>query len=153
MFCVTITGTLSGSYNAAVVAKDIYEREHPNRRVYVLNSLSAGQELCLIIEKLQELIVAKKGFDEITEEIKRYTKKTSLYFMLESMKNLANNGRVNPMVAKMAVLFGIRVVGRERLRKKILKELPKVQIFVYKCRGLCSFYAEKGGMLVAFERM
>jgi len=200
VFCVTITGTLSGSYNAALIAKELYEEQHPERRVFVLNSLSAGPELYLIIEKLQELIMAGKAFGEIVEEIEGYTKKTALYFMLESMKNLANNGRVSPFVAKMAGLLGIRVVGKasahgdleplnkcrgeakaldaifnylksaglnegkvciahcfnktaaEQLKEKILNELPKVQVTVYGCRGLCSFYAERGGILVAFER-
>jgi len=200
VFCVTITGTLSGSFNAALLAKEAYEQLHPNRRVFVLNSLSAGPEIGLIIEKLQELILACKGFDEICEEITKYSKKTGLLFMLESMKNLANNGRVSPIVAKMAGLLGIRVVGKasdrgdlEPLNKcrgeakaletivqhlkslglkkgkvriahcfnenagKALKEIiqskfEKVQVELYKCRGLCSFYAEKGGLLVGFEK-
>ena len=52
VFCVTITATLSGSYNAATVAARHYEEMFPNRRVFVLNSLSAGPEICLIIERL-----------------------------------------------------------------------------------------------------
>jgi len=32
VFCFTITGTLSGSYNAALMAKQLYEAEHPDRR-------------------------------------------------------------------------------------------------------------------------
>ena len=50
VFCVTITSGLSGSYNAACIAKDIYEADHPGRRVYVIDSLSAGPELTLIAE-------------------------------------------------------------------------------------------------------
>ena len=112
VFCATITATLSGSYNAAMVAKRQYEEAHPGRRVFVLNSLTAGPELCLIIERLQELVLAGKEFDEICEEITEYRNQTGLLFTLESMKNLANNGRVSPIVAKMAGLLGIRVVGR-----------------------------------------
>ena len=55
VFCVTITSGLSGSYNAACIAKDMYESEHPGRRVFVIDSLSAGPELTLIVEKLEEL--------------------------------------------------------------------------------------------------
>lgn len=200
IFCVTITGTLSGSYNAACIAKSSYEEMHPGRRVFVLNSLSAGPEIHLIIEKLQELITAGENFDDICDAISKYSQKTGLLFMLESMKNLANNGRVSPLVARMAGLLGIRVVGKasdkgdleplnkcrgerkaletivERMKSlgfrngkvrishcfnkdagKMLKDLIKAefsnaQIEIYKCRGLCSFYAEKGGMLVGFEK-
>lgn len=201
VFCVTITATLSGSYNAAVVAAKHYEELFPDRRVFVLNSLTAGPELCLIIEYLQELILAGKDFDEICDEITEYRKHTGLLFMLESMKNLANNGRVSPVVAKMAGLLGIRVVGKAsdrgdleplnkcRGEKKALETLVehmknmglqsgkvriahcfneeaaralknmiretfegKVHVKLYRCRGLCSFYAEQGGMLVGFDK-
>lgn len=201
IFCVTITATLSGSYNAAVMAKELYEERYPERRVFVLNSLTAGPEIALMIEKLGELISDGKAFDEICEDITKYSRKTGLLFMLESMKNLVNNGRVSPLVAKMAGILGIRVVGKasdkgdlEPLNKcrgeikalntivEHLKELglkngkvkiahcfnenaakelkalieskfSKVRVEFYKCRGLCSFYAEKGGMLVGFEKI
>ena len=201
VFCVTITATLSGSYNAAQVAARYYEELFPDRRVFVLNSLTTGPEMCLLIERLQELILEGKDFDEICREIIEYRKQTGLFFMLESMKNLSNNGRVSPVVAKMAGLLGIRIVGKasergdlepldkcrgehkalERLvehlktmglnegkvriahcfnesaaraLKSMLREAfgGRVHVRLYRCRGLCSFYAEQGGMLVGFEK-
>ena len=65
VFCVAITSGLSGSYNAACIAKDMYEAEHPGRRVFVIDSLSAGPELTLIVEKLEELMVAGKSYEDI----------------------------------------------------------------------------------------
>ncbi len=200
IFCVTITGTLSGSYNAAVMAKKTYEETHPDRKVYVLNTLSAGPEIALIIEKLEELVKEELSFEEICEKIEKYSKKTGLMFMLESMNNLANNGRVSPLVAKMAGILGIRVVGKasdkgdleplnkcrgekksldaiiknmkelgfkggrvniahcfnesaaQELKDKIKSVYTGAEIKLYACKGLCSFYAEKGGMLVGFEK-
>ncbi len=201
IFCVTITATLSGSYNAAEQAKQIYEEQHPGRRVFVLNSLTTGPEMVLIIEKMRDLILEGKSFDDICAEVTKYTKKTGLLFMLESMRNLANNGRVSPLIAKMAGILSIRVVGKasdqgdlaqlnkcrgekksletivqhlkslglkngkvriahcfnetagKALKELIQKEFSKVQVEIYKCRGLCSFYAEKGGLLVGFEKI
>lgn len=112
VFCVSITGALSGSYNSARIAKSDYEEEHPGRNVFVLDSLSAGPEIRLIAEKIKELILGGKSFKDICTEIEEYRKHTGLLFMLESMKNLANNGRVSPLVAKMAGLLGIRVIGK-----------------------------------------
>ena len=54
VYCVTITSGLSGSYNSACVAKQMYEEQYPGRRVCVVDSLSAGPELVLLIEKLEE---------------------------------------------------------------------------------------------------
>ena len=200
VFCVTITGTLSGSYNAALAAKSLYEEQHPDRRVFVLNTLTAGPEIKLIIDKLTGYVTDGRDFDAVCEQITGYCQNTGLLFMLESMKNLANNGRVSPLVAKAAGLLGIRVVGKasdkgdlqqldkcrgqEKALRSILYDLHELgytggrvaiahcfnelaagrladmirqtfadaNIVIYPCRGLCSFYAEKGGLLVGFEK-
>jgi len=200
VFCVAITSGLSGSYNAACIAKEMYETEHPGRRVFVIDSLSAGPELTLLVEKLEELVVAGKSFKEICAYMPEYQKKTGLLFMLESLNNFAANGRVSPAVAKIAGVLGIRIVGKasevgtleptdkcrgeEKSLKTILKhlkesglktgkvilahclnesaantlknlietDLPGVAVKICKNLGLCSFYAEKGGLLVGFEK-
>ena len=200
IFCVTITATLSGCYNAACAAKQIYEEQYPDRKVYVINTLSTGPEMKLIIEKLSNLIAKGKNYEEICNEINLYINKTGLLFMLESMKNLANNGRVSHLTAKAAGLLGIRVIGKasdkgdlqpldkvrgeqksrctiiNRMREEgywggkvriahcqnhefagtikeaLTKEFGNIDIDIYECRGLCSFYAEKGGVLIGFEK-
>ncbi len=200
IFCVTITATLSGCYNSACAAKQIYEEQHPDRHVFIINSLSTGPEMKLIVEKISELINAGKVYEDICKEITDYTAKTGLLFMLESMKNLANNGRVSHITAKAAGLLSIRVVGKasnkgdlqpldkvrgeqksrctiinrmreegywggkvriahcqnpqfaESLKQCLKKEFGNIDITVYECRGLCSFYAEKGGILIGFEK-
>ena len=45
IFVATITGTLSGSYNAALLAAEEYKETHPEARIFVLDSLSAGPDL------------------------------------------------------------------------------------------------------------
>ena len=201
VFCVAITSGLSGSYNTACIAKEMYEAEHPGRRVFVIDSLSAGPELTLIVEKLEEMISEGKSYEEICTYIPEYQKKTGLLFMLESLNNFAANGRVSPAVAKIAGVLGIRIVGKasdvgtleptdkcrgkEKSLKTILKhlkesglktgkvilahclnepaanalknmietDLPGVAVKIGKNFGLCSFYAEKGGLLVGFEKL
>ena len=74
--------------------------------------LSAGPELVVIAEKLRELIKAGKAFDEIGAGIRSYMKRTRLIFTLESLNNMAQNGRVSPLVAKACGLLGIRIVGQ-----------------------------------------
>lgn len=200
IFCVTITSGLSGSYNAACAAKEIYETEHCGKRVCVIDSLSAGPELVLIIEKLKKLIAEGNGYEDVCQKIEVYKKSTGLVFMLESLQNFAANGRVSPAVARVAGVLGIRVVGKasavgtlepihksrgekralremmqhmienglcrgkvriahcqnetaaQSLKQTLLSQLPAVDVEICVCRGLCSYYAEKGGMLVAFEK-
>lgn len=112
VFGIAITSKLSGSYDAGIIAKETYERENPGRRVHIVDSLSTGPQMWLMAEKLRDLMREGLSFDRIREEIESYREKTQLIFSLESLKNLANNGRVNPAVAKLSSILGIRVVGR-----------------------------------------
>ena len=47
----TITSGLSGSYGVACAAKESCEERDPSRRIQVFDSLSAGPEIALLIEK------------------------------------------------------------------------------------------------------
>lgn len=111
VFAITITGNLSGAHAAALQAKAELLAEHPEQKICVLDSLSTGPEMQLVIEKLAALIAAGKSFEAIECEIKEYMTHTHLIFCLQSLANLARNGRVNPLVAKVAGVLGIRIVG------------------------------------------
>ncbi len=200
VYCVAITSNLSGSFNAARLAAEQYMEEHPDRKAMVVDSLSAGPELRLIAEKIQALLAQGATFEEIQERIAAYQQKTGLLFILESLKNFANNGRVSPLVAKTVGLLGIRIVGKasdrgtleplekprgrekalealmeqlkkhrfngkkiyiahcfnpeaaEDLKKRIVAAFPNCKATIYALGGLCSFYAEQGGLLVGFEK-
>jgi DegV family protein with EDD domain len=200
IFVITISSNLSGSFNAANVAAKTYLADYPDRKVHIIDSLSTGAESFIIIEKIKSLILEGKSFEQIKKEITDYSiNHTRLIFALESMRNLANNGRVSPVKAKMAEIFGIRAVGRasdegtlemicksrgpvntandivanmigdgykggrvrihhannlpaaELVKTKILEKYPTASLEVAHTGGLCSFYAEQGGLLVGFE--
>jgi len=112
VYGVAITSNLSGCYNAGRLAAKEYMTAHPERKVFILDSLSTGPEMQLILEKYQELIAADKEFEEICEEIKAYHEKTHLVFSLASLTNFARNGRVSPAVAAAVGILGMRIVGR-----------------------------------------
>ncbi len=196
--CVTITSNLSGACNAAMIAREDYLRLHPERKVLVVDSLSTGPEMVLLIEKLAELHQAGYTFEAIEKAIAEYQKTTHLVFALESLRSMANNGRVSPAVAALTGLLNIRIVGiasdvgtlqpvnkcrgekrsqqgliaamTERGFKggkvriahnnpamaegmvKLIREIaPDADIRVYNARGLVSFYAEDGGILIGYE--
>jgi len=198
---VAITSGLSGSYNAACIAGQMYQADHEGARVYVIDSLSAGPELTLLVEKLEEMICRGMDFERICAEIEAYKQNTGLLFMLESLNNFAANGRVSPAVAKIAGVLGIRIVGKasdqgtleptdkcrgeakslttlvnnlkanglsqgevriahcrneqaaRKLNALLQAELPQVNVSIGENRGLCSYYAEIGGLLVGYEKM
>ena len=50
VFAITITSSLSGSYSSALQAKESF---NDNRNIHIIDSLSTGPEMYLIIEKLK----------------------------------------------------------------------------------------------------
>ena len=111
IFGLTISRNLSGSYNSAKQAAEEFMENHPGRKTYVFDSFSAGPEQFMIADKIRELIEAGDDFETIKEKVLEYQNHTHIMFCLESLTNLARNGRVNPAVAKIAGVLGMRVVG------------------------------------------
>lgn len=199
VFCITITSGLSGSCNAANAAAQQFKEQYPQKNIHIIDSLSTGPENALLVEKLRDLILEGADFENIKADITEYHKHTRLIFALESMTNLANNGRVSHIKAKMAELFGIRAIGRasdigtlemicksrgitatvndifsnmisdgysggrvkihhannliaaQLLEKRIVEKFANASVDIGQAGGLCSFYAEEGGLLVGFE--
>ena len=69
VYVVTIISTLSGSYNAAVQAAEQYMDENPGKKVFVVDSYTAGGEQKLHLEKLRDLVLEGKDFDTVCKEI------------------------------------------------------------------------------------
>lgn len=112
IYAVAITAGLSGSYSAAEQAKAEYLEAHPQAKIHIINSLSAGPEMALIVERLATLKESGASFEETVKEIQTYTTKTRLAFCLKSLNNFARNGRISPAKAKLVGTLGIRIVGR-----------------------------------------
>ena len=114
IFALTITKHLSGSYNAAQQAAQTYMEEHPGSKVYIFDSLSTGPEMMMIVDKILECENAGLDFEATKEKVLDYQNHNHTLFCLESMMNLARNGRVSMAVAKIASIIGIRVVGEAK---------------------------------------
>ena len=111
VFGITITKHLSGSYNAAQQAAQTYMEEHPGRKAYIFDSLSTGPEMMMIVEKIRACEAAGCDFETTKAQVLEYHNHNHTLFCLDSMMNLAKNGRVPMAVAKIAGMLGIRVVG------------------------------------------
>ena len=111
VFGTTMSKGLSGSYNAACEAARIYMEENPGKKAYIFNTLSAGPQQAFLNEKLLELAAQGLDFETIQEKALEYYKNTHILFCLESMMNLARNGRVSVAAAKIAGVLGIRACG------------------------------------------
>ena len=127
VFGVTISRNLSGSFNAAEAAAREYAEEHPDRKIHIFDTLSAGPEMAMVVEKIGQLVSQGLAFEEIVAQVREYQNHCHILFCLESMNNLARNGRVNPAVAKIASVLGIRACGDAQNGQIIPTQKPRGQ--------------------------
>ena len=127
VFGVTISRNLSGSFNAAEAAAREFAEEHPNSRIHIFDTLSAGPEMAMVIEKIAALVSQGLPFEQIVRNVREYQNHCHILFCLESMNNLARNGRVNPAVAKIASVLGIRACGDAQNGQIIPSHKPRGQ--------------------------
>ncbi|HEM3717404.1 TPA: DegV family protein [Streptococcus suis] len=196
---MTITGGLSGSFNAARVARDMYVEEHPEVNIHLIDSLSAGGEMDLIVDEINRLIATGMEFEELVQAITTYQENSKLLFVLAKVDNLVKNGRLSKLVGTVVGLLNIRMVGEassegklellqkarghkksvvaafEEMKKAgynggrivmahrnndkffqqfselVKSSFPNAIVDQVATSGLCSFYAEDGGLLMGYE--
>lgn len=199
IFVITITGGLSGSFNAARVARDMFVEEHPEVNIHLIDSLSAGGEMDLIVDEINRLIAAGLEFEELVQAITTYQENSKLLFVLAKVDNLVKNGRLSKLVGTVVGLLNIRMVGEassegklellqkarghkksivaafEEMKKAgynggrivmahrnndkffqqfselVKASFPNAVVDQVATSGLCSFYAEEGGLLMGYE--
>lgn len=110
IYAVTLSSKLSGSYNSAELAKNLYQEEHPNKNVYIFDSKSASIGETLIAMKVQELEEAKHTFDEIIVKTEQYIDDMHTFFVLETLDTLRKNGRLSNLKAFVAGALNIKPV-------------------------------------------
>ena len=196
---VCISSQLSGSYNSAMVAKDMVLEKFPSKKIHVVNSRSTSGSMILLAEKINSLIKAGKDFEQVVNEIEQYNNTMQLTFCLTNYDNLIKTGRMSAFTGAVASVLGIRAIAMKSPLGEInvlskqrgdantykyivnqmsgLKELKNLHIIITHCqnadgahkiknllkdmygaanvsiletRGLCSFYANTGGIIVSY---
>ncbi len=119
IFVLTVTSALSGSYNSAMSAAEIYKEDHPDAKISIIDSLSTGAEEILILKKLAASVKAGHSFEETDRMIREYMQHTRLFFSFFSLHNLSMNGRVSKAAAAALCVLNISVIGTASEEGKI----------------------------------
>ena len=110
VYAVTLTAELSGSYNSAVLAKNLYIEEYGDKNIHVFNSRSASIGETLIAMKVQECEAAGMTFEQVVETVERYIDGQHTYFVLENLDTLRKNGRLTGIKSLVAGALNIKPV-------------------------------------------
>ncbi len=110
IYAVTLSAELSGSYNSAVLGKNLYHEEKGDKNIYVFNSRSASVGETLIAQKIQECEDSGMSFEEVIEVTENYIAGQNTHFVLESLETLKKNGRLSGVKALVATALNIKPV-------------------------------------------
>lgn len=110
IYIVTLSSKLSGSYNSAVLAKQIYLEDHPEVNICVFDSKSAAAAQHAICEKIEEYCLAGLEFAQVVKNVDEFIKKQETVFVLEDLETMRKNGRMSKVKAVMANVLNIKPV-------------------------------------------
>jgi DegV family protein with EDD domain len=111
VYVVTLSDKLSGSYNSAVLATQLYREEHTDdKKIYVFNSRSASIGQTLIGIKAQELEEAGVGYEELISQVEDYIDSQNTFFVLETLETFRKSGRISNLKALAANTLNIKPV-------------------------------------------
>ena len=150
---VTISKSLSGSYNSAMVAKDMLAEEHPEKKVVVLDTFATSGNAILLVQELVSLIQQGLSYEEVIDRAQAYVQKEKIVFSLCSFDNLIKNGRMSKLTGFLASKLGfwglgigdegkIKIIGKVRGAKAMFRRvladmeergLPQSKIVISHC--------------------
>lgn len=108
VYAVTLSGNLSGSYNSAVLGKNLYHEEYGEKKIHVFDSCSASVGETLIAMKIRECEENGMSFEETIETVEAYKAEQNTYFVLETLEVLRKNGRLSNLKAFVANALNIK---------------------------------------------
>ena len=111
--CFTISGNLSGTYNAAMMGRDLVLEEHPEKRVCIIDSKATAGAMILLTRRARELIEADEtdDFEGICNQLRLYQAALRTCFTRECFDTLIKNGRMRPLVGNLLKTLGIHVIA------------------------------------------
>lgn len=107
---ITISSGLSSTYNSALIAKEIYEKDNNNKKIHVVDSLSASVGEGVIVLKAAQLAANGMNIEELADCLRKYAKEGQVFFLLDTLENIVKGGRIGKVTAHIATLLSIKLI-------------------------------------------
>ncbi len=149
VFVITLSSHLSGTYNSASLAKQLYEEEYAERgetaptKVVVVDSESASAGELNIGLYIAGLFEAGLGLEEVVEKTMAFRDNMHTYFVLESLDTLRKNGRLSGLQAFFATALNIKpVMGAD---KGVIIKLDQARGINKALQRMCDIAVQEAG--------
>lgn len=110
VFVVTMSSQVSGTYNSATLARDIYKEESEEKFIHIFDSHSASVGETITCLKIAELAKVCMNESEVVEKVNQYIRNLKTFFLLENFDHLVKSGRLNPLLAKIDTMLAIKPI-------------------------------------------
>lgn len=110
IYVITLSSKLSGSYNSACLAKDMFLEDHPDKKILVIDSKSASIGESLIGLKIAECEKSGMSYDDICGAVEEYVAGQHTFFVLETLETLRKAGRLSDLKAMIASTLNIKPI-------------------------------------------
>ena len=110
IYMITLSSQLSGSYNSACLAKDLFLEDNEDKKICVIDSKSASIGESLIGLHIAACEEAGMDFETVVENVEKYIEEQHTFFVLESLETLRKAGRLSNLKAKLASTLNIKPI-------------------------------------------
>ena len=108
VYVVTLSSGLSGSYNSALVARNMFLEEYPNVKIHIFDSKSASGGQLLLARLIEKYALDGMCFEDIVRKVEAFRDEMQTTFVLDNLETLKKNGRLTGMKAAMATALNIK---------------------------------------------
>jgi len=125
---VSLSSGISGTYNSANIARESLAERYPDRKIYVVDSLTASSGFGLMMDKLADLRDEGKTIDEVYEWIEANKLKLHAWFFSTDLTFYVKGGRVTKTAGFVGSVLNIcpllnvdhegKLIPRQKIRTK-----------------------------------
>ncbi|MGP6145825.1 DegV family protein [Jeotgalibaca sp. A122] len=110
--CICMSSGTSGSYQSAVLAKDLFYERHPDSAIkfHVVDSLSMSHGSGWLILKTAQLLEEGYTFEELVEFAETHKKRVKHFLCVEDLHNLIKSGRISNAGAFIGSLLQVKPI-------------------------------------------
>ena len=121
---LSFSSGLSGTYDAALVARDRVIADYPAARIRVIDTLGASAHQGLLVLQAARRRDAGVGFDELGDWVEANRHRANGYFTIESLDALRRGGRVSDLAALAGTMLDVKPILRINGEGELVVDRP-----------------------------
>lgn len=110
VICIAISSALSCTFNNIRLASLELQDSYPDRRITVIDSNTGSMAMGMMVIKACMLRENNYSYDQIIEYLEKNKHSYHVEFYVNDLSYLSRGGRLNPAIAKIGSLIGIKPI-------------------------------------------